>query len=163
MPLDHALQISVAPWQSLGPARHQIRRNAEQNRNWGTATSMPTVLAAPAFQWSDLAKKPTEVGKALDAAPVMRDMCALLGAVVATETPERVCAILNAAWPWTVSCRRTIRSSRSAAEADHSLRPANPSIPGDHCSTRGTARAWASGASVVGPIANPVNTPVPRP
>lgn len=75
------------------------------------------------FQRSDLARRPTEAGKALDAAgevtisrgsqtlrisqpehdlaTVISDMCGLLGAVVATEPPERVCVILNAAWPWT--------------------------------------------------------------
>ena len=128
---------------------------------------MPTVLAAPAFQWSDLAKKPTEVGKALDAAPVMRDMCALLGAVVATETPERVCAILNAAWPWTrvlpthdqIELAAEVGPLAETCESLDTWRPLLDAL----AAWRGTARAWASGASAVGPIANPVNTPVPRP
>jgi hypothetical protein len=36
-----------------------------------------------------------------DLAAVMREMCRLLGAIVATETPERLRMVLNAAWPWT--------------------------------------------------------------
>lgn len=150
---------------------------------------MPTVLAAPAFQWSDLAKKPTEVGKALDAAgevtvtrgsqtlrisqpdhdvtTVMRDMCGLLGAVVATETPERVCAILNAAWPWTrvlptpdqIELAAEVGPLAETCESLDTWRPLLDAL----AAWRGTARAWASGAGPVGPITNPVNTPVQRP
>jgi len=151
--------------------------------------SMSTTTAAPVFQWSDLAKKPTEVGNALDAAgevtitrgaqtlrisqpehdlaAVMREMCGLLGAIVATETPERVCTILNAAWPWTRVLPIADRIELAAevgplAETCESLDTWRPLL--DSLSAwRGTARAWANGTSPVGPFENPVIERVQRP
>ncbi len=150
---------------------------------------MSTVLAAPVFQWSDLAKKPTEVGNALDAAGevtitrgsqtlrishpehdvavVMSEMCRLLGAVVATETPERVCVILNAAWPWTrvlpiddqVDLAAEVGPLAEMCESLDTWRPLLDAL----AAWRGTARAWASGAGPVGPIENPIDTRVQRP
>jgi len=150
---------------------------------------MSTTLAAPVFQWSDLAKKPTEVGKALDAAgevtvtrgsqtlrisqlehdveTVMREMCGLLGAVVATESPERVCAILNAAWPWTrvlpvddqVELAAEVGPLAETCESLDTWRPLLEAL----AAWRGTARAWASGAGPVGPFADPVDNRVQRP
>jgi len=151
--------------------------------------SMSTTTAAPVFQWSDLAKKPTEVGNALDAAgevtitrgaqtlrisqpehdlaAVMREMCGLLGAIVATETPERVCTILNAAWPWTRVLPIADRIELAAevgplAETCESLDTWRLLL--DSLSAwRGTARAWANGTSPVGPFENPVIERVQRP
>ena len=151
--------------------------------------SMPTTTATgPVFQWSDLAKKPTEVGDALDAAgevtitrgaqtlrisqpendlaAVMREMCGLLGAIVATETPERVCTILNAAWPWTrvlpiadqIELAAEVGPLAETCESLDTWRPLLDSLS----AWRATARAWASGTGPVGPIENPVIERVQR-
>ncbi len=150
---------------------------------------MSIATTTQVFQWSDLAKKPTEVGNALDAggevtvtrgsqtirislpehdiATVMREMCGILGAVVATEPPERVCAILNAAWPWTrvlpiedqVALAAEVGPLAETCESLDTWRPLLDALS----AWRGTARAWATGASPVGPFEHPVDEPVQRP
>jgi hypothetical protein len=150
---------------------------------------MSATTAAPVFQWSDLANKPTEVGNALDDAgevtiirgtqtlriaqpehdisSVMREMCGLLDAIVATETPERVCTILNAAWPWTrvlpiddqIELAAEVGPLAKSCESLDSWRPLLNSLS----AWRATARAWASGARPVGPFADPVTEDVQRP
>jgi hypothetical protein len=150
---------------------------------------MSTTTTAPVFQWSDLAKKPTEVGNALDAAgevtvtrgtqtlrisqpehdiaSVMREMCRLLSAIVATEAPDRVCAILNSAWPWTrvlpindqIELASEVGPLAETCESLDTWRPLLDSLS----AWRGTARAWASGAQPVGPFESPVVESVQRP
>jgi len=150
---------------------------------------MSSTVTATAFQWSDLAKRPTVVGDALDAsgevtvirgsktlrisepehdvATVMREMCGLLSAVVATESPERVCVILSVAWPWTRVLPTDDQVALAAevgplAETCESLGTWRPLL--DALSAwRGTARAWASGLGPVGPFEDPLNTRVKRP
>jgi hypothetical protein len=148
---------------------------------------MPTT--APVFQWSDLAKRPTEVGAALDLsgevtvtrgaqtlrisqpdqdlATVMREMCALLSAVVAIEASDHVCAILNAAWPWTrvlpiddqIELAAEVGPLAETCESLGTWRPLLDTLS----AWRGTARAWASGAEPIGPIEQPSGERVQRP
>jgi len=150
---------------------------------------MTAPASAPVFQWSDLAKKPTEVGNALDmsgevtvtrgaqtlrisqpdqdVATVMREMCALLSAVVATETPDRVSVILNAAWPWTrvlpiddqIELAAEVGPLAETCESLGTWRPLLDTLS----AWRGTARAWASGMGPVGPIEQPTGERVQRP
>lgn len=150
---------------------------------------MSSSLAHPVFQWSDLAKKPTEVGDALDAdgevtvtrgsqtlrisqheddvVIVMREMCGLLTAVVATESPAQVCVILNAAWPWTrvlptndqIELATEVGPLAETCESLGTWRPLLDALS----AWRGTARAWAVGLGPVGPFENPVDTRVERP
>ena len=88
-----------------------------------TLGGMETATAQQAFQWSDLARRSSDVGHALDEygevtvtrgaqtlriAPqlshpivdTMRDLCRILTAVVAVDS-DNVSQILNTAWPWT--------------------------------------------------------------
>ena len=126
------------------------------------------------FQWSDLARRSPEVGQALDeagevivtrgshkyriappdheVATVMRDLCRLLAAVVATEQPEHVRMILNAAWPWTralptddqIALAAEVGPLAETSEALQTWRPLLDSL----AAWRGTARAWAAGPPV---------------
>lgn len=130
------------------------------------------------FQWSDLARRSPEVGEALDEAgevvvtrgsrryriappdveiaAVLRDLCRLLSAVVATEQPDHVQAILNAAWPWTRVLSAEDQFALAAevgplAETSESLDTWRPLLD-SLAAWRGTARAWAAGATPVGPF-----------
>lgn len=126
------------------------------------------------FQWSDLARRSPDVADALDeagevtvtrgsrryriappdqdVAVVMRDLCRLLSAIVATERPDRVREILNTAWPWTrvlpvddqILLASEVGPLAETCEALGTWRPLLDSL----AAWRGTARAWAIGADV---------------
>lgn len=140
------------------------------------------------FQWSDLARRSPDVGDALDAdgevivtrgsrsyriaqlghetAIVLQDFSRLLAALVATASPDQVRATLNAAWAWTrilpdadqLTCAHEVGSLAETCESLHSWKPLVDSIE----AWRGTARAWASGATPGGPVSTS-SAPVARP
>ena len=140
-----------------------------------------SAAVAPSFQWSDLARKSTAVGHALDThgevtvlrgavslrlAPtpaadvqeVFSSMCRLLAALVAQDEPDHVVRVLEVAWPWT----------RALPADDQIVLAAEVGPMAEMCESLGdwthlletiadwrrTARAWASGAS---------NQPIPLP
>jgi hypothetical protein len=135
--------------------------------------SMSGMTTAVEFQWSDLARRSPDVGEALDDAgevvvtrgsrryrialpdqdveAVLRDLCRLLSAVVATGRPSDVQMILNAAWPWTRALPDDDQLALAAevgplAETCESLATWRPLLD-SLAAWRGTARAWASGTA----------------
>lgn len=141
------------------------------------------------FQWSDLAKRSPEVGESLDQgnevivtrghrqyvlAPlhsdvrqVIGDLCRLLSAVVESESPEHVSTILTAAWPWTRALPasdhvRLAEEVGPLAELSESVGTWKPLVDA-LAAWRGTARAWASGATPVGPFDSADELEVARP
>lgn len=153
-----------------------------------TTVSESGTLGVPEFQWSDLSRRAVEVGQALDdfgevrvrrgsrsyqmalsddqIAHVLRDLCRLLSAVVATESDEHTRAILNAAWPWTralptddqVALAHEVGPLAEMCESLDTWKPLLDSI----AAWQGTARAWASGA-VPTSVRKPLGSPVARP
>ena len=149
---------------------------------------MPTATES-SFQWSDLARHSSEVSDALDRhgevtvnrgrqqlrlgpAPsptivdVVRDLCALLAALVEHEQPDHVSAVLTRAWPWTRALPAEdqlllAKEAGETAEMCESLATWKPltDLLNDW---RGTARAWADGATPVR-VDKPLGVPVPRP
>jgi hypothetical protein len=134
---------------------------------------MATASCAPqAFQWSDLARRSSEVGDALDADgqvtvtrgsqvltitrassestnEAITDLCRILAALVRVGDPSSVRSVLNAAWPWTrvlpdVDQLELAREVGDTAEICDSLGTWGPmgGLLGDW---RRTARAWADG------------------
>lgn len=149
-----------------------------------------SAATAPSFQWSDLARKSIDVGEALDAhgevtvvrgavslrlapeAPadvkdVLTSMCRLLVALVAHDEPTQVSRVLESAWPWTRALPAADQVALAAevgpiAEMCESLGDWSPLID-VIADWRRTARAWASGATPVARVADPLGTEVERP
>lgn len=131
-----------------------------------------TASIMPSFQWSELARRPAEVGAALDeygevtvqrgsqalrlgppdppdVAQVQRDLCRLLFALVSSDNPEHVIAILEMAWPWTRALPANDQLELAAevgrvAEMSESLGTYRPLLD-VIADWRRTARAWADG------------------
>ncbi len=154
----------------------------------GTVPLMDTI--APSFQWSELARRSGDVGAALDdfgevtvvrgaqtlrlgpppsrdITTIVRDMCGLLGALVASDTQHHVTRVLEAAWPWT----------RALPKADQIALAAEVGPIAEMCESLGsykalidviadwrrTARAWAEEGAAPIVLPKPVGSEVPRP
>lgn len=167
---------------------------SELDQNFFTICSEGCMVACMStstaeFRWSDLARKSTEVGKALDddgevivtrgsrsyriaqsdpdIALVLRDMCRLLTAVVQTDTQEHAQVILTSAWPWAralppkdqIALAEEVGPLAESCEALGTWRPLLDSL----AAWRGTARAWAEGYVPTGPFAKSTEREVERP
>lgn len=138
-----------------------------------------TVSTLPSFQWSELARRPADVGAALDEhgeitvqrgsqalrlgppdspdiVQVFRDLCRLLASLVSSDNPEHVTAVLGAAWPWTRALPANDRMELAAevgqvAEMSESLGSFRPLLD-VIADWRRTARAWADGHVPLEPI-----------
>lgn len=102
-----------------------------------------------------------------DVRDIMRDLCRLLSAVVASDSPEQVSTILMRAWPWTralpaadhLLLAEEVGPLAELSESVGSWKPLTDAL----AAWRGTARAWASGSRPVGPFEEPDLTAVARP
>lgn len=171
---------------------NMLTGNTEFLRNgggeFGTVPVMDTI--APSFQWSDLARRSGDVGAALDdfgevtvvrgaqtlrlgpppsrdITTIVRDMCGLLSALVASDTPHQVTRVLEAAWPWT----------RALPKADQIALAAEVGPVAEMCESLGsykalidviadwrrTARAWAEDGAAPIVVPKPVGSEVSRP
>ena len=169
-----------------------LTTNAESQWNagsdFGTVPVMDTV--APSFQWSELARRSGDVGAALDdfgevtvvrgaqtlrlgpppsrdITTIVRDMCGLLSALVASDTPHQVTRVLEAAWPWTRALPKTDQIALAAevgpiAEMCESLGSYKALID-VIADWRRTARAWAEEGAAPTVLPKPLGTEVPRP
>lgn len=148
--------------------------------SWGASTVHGmSVGTQPSFQWSELARRPADVGAALDefgevavqrgaqalrlgppdspdVVQVFRDLCRLLFAMVESGSPDHVTATLELAWPWTRSLPAKDQLELAAevgrvAEMSESLGTFRPLL--DVLSDwRRTARAWADGFVPLEPV-----------
>jgi hypothetical protein len=137
---------------------------------------MTSSALAQNFQWSDLARRSSEVGQALDefgevsvtrgaqtlrlsaaeTHPILdttRDLCRVLTALVELDEPAQVRRVLNAAWPWTRALPsedqvELAREVGDVGEMCESLNTWGPLIESLN-DWRRTARAWAEGARPV--------------
>lgn len=133
----------------------------------------------PTFQWSELARRPADVGAALDeygevtvqrgsqalrlgppdspdVVQVFRDLCRLLSSMVKSDSPERVTVILEMAWPWTRALPAVDQLELAAevgrvAEMSESLGTYRPLLD-VIADWRRTARAWADGVVSLEPM-----------
>lgn len=138
-----------------------------------------TMSTVPSFQWSELARRPADVGSALDEhgevtvqrgsqslrlgppdspdiTQVYRDLCRLLSSLVSSDNPEHVSSILAMAWPWTRALPANDQLELVAevgrmAEMSESLGTYRPLLD-VIADWRRTARAWAEGFVPLEPI-----------
>lgn len=133
----------------------------------------------PSFQWSELARRPADVGAALDLhgevavqrgsqalrlgppetpeiTEVFRDLCRLLASLVSADEPAHVTSILEAAWPWTRALPPSDQLLLAVeigpiAEMCESLGSYRPLLD-VIADWRRTARAWADGGASLGAL-----------
>lgn len=138
-----------------------------------------TVRTQPSFQWSELARRPADVGAALDeygevtvqrgslalrlgppdspdVVQVFRDLCRLLSSLVQSDNHEHVTSILGMAWPWTRALPANDQLELAAevgrvAEMSESLGTYRPLL-NVIADWRRTARTWADGFVPLEPI-----------
>lgn len=142
------------------------------------------------FTWSDLARRPGEVGEAIDEygeVTVLRgratlrlavepastlvdfsvQLCRVLNRLVALEDDDVVTEVLTSAWPWTRALPADDQlmlagDVANVAEMCVSLHTFRP-LERLLEDWQRTARAWADGMRPLGRIDEPLGTPVPRP
>lgn len=142
------------------------------------------------FQWNELARKPGEVGEALDdfgevevvrgttvlrlsPAPsanivdVTRALCSVLRTLAERGSESLVREILHEAWPWTrplpdADVMALAIEAGRVAEMCEGLGSWTPltEVLNDW---RGTARAWSAGMGAVAPIDEPLASAAVRP
>lgn len=138
-----------------------------------------TASTVPSFQWSELARRPADVGAALDqhgevtvqrgaqalrlgppdppeVVQVFRDLCRLLSSLANTDEPEHVTLILEIAWPWTRALPpkdqlELVGEVGRVAEMSESLGTYRPLLQ-VIADWRRTARALADGLAPLEPI-----------
>lgn len=145
----------------------------------GTVPGVST-STIPSFRWSELARRPAEVGAALDqhgevtvqrgsqslrlgpsdspdVVQVFRDLCRLLSSLANSGEPGQVTVILERAWPWTRALPpkdqlELVGEVGRVAEMSESLGTYRPLLD-VIAHWRRTALAWADGLAPVEPIA----------
>jgi len=154
------------------------------------SSTLPLMPEIPSFQWSELARRSSEVGAALDEhgevmvkrgaqtlrlAPkdsdetvlIYRDLFYLLTGLAKSDSPELVSRVLVAAWPWTRALPAhdqilLVKEVAPIAEMCVSLGNYKPLLD-ELASWRRTARAWADGCTPIGPIDEPYGALARRP
>jgi len=153
-------------------------------------SAMAPSTAAPRFQWSELARRSSEVGEALDTfgevtvqrgsqtlrlgppqpaevTQVFHDLCRLLGSLTTAGQPDLVTTVLERAWPWTRVLPHDDQLALAAevgsmAETAESLGTFTPLLE-VLADWRRTARAWADGEGRPILVDEPAGTAVARP